>query len=486
LDEKLFVRRQNALMLKDAREMFSNVPTLEVKPVDENEGQYICASDIEQIKSYQLDILVKMGFGNLRGDVLSAATYGVWSYRWGDPRKIEDGLTGFWEVANQCPETGAALQQLGFDGKHHRILFETWYFTYPFSPARSRNYILWAASSFLPRQVERLHRLGKEQYFYELPCRVDEIQTSLKRNSPPSNLVVLRIVVRLIGRILLEVYRRRFDREQWELLLRFNQQNRQDSADFIKLSPPKDYFWADPHVIRKDSRYYVFFEEYSYQARKGHISVLELDLNGKYKQPIPVLQKDYHLSFPFVFYWMGRYYMVPESAENSTIDLYECTRFPDQWQHKITLMKDVKAVDSTLLYCQGKWWLFTAMSEQEQAAPQVELFLFYSEELFTDRWQAHPMNPIVSDVKRARAAGGIFVKDGVIFRPSQDCSNGYGYGFDLNEIVTLSDTEYCERTMVSVRPDQLGKVTATHSYASEGNLTVIDALTRQSIWAKFA
>ena len=176
--------------------------------------------------------------------------------------------------------------------------------------------------------------------------------------------------------------------------------------------------------------------------------------------------------------------MVPESSESRTIDLYECINFPDQWRLKITLMKGVKAVDTILFHSQGKWWLFTAIAEQAAAAPQVELFLFYSDELFTDRWQAHPMNPIVSDVKRARAAGGIFVKDGMLFRPSQNCSDIYGYGFDLNEIIVLSETEYYESTVTSVRPDGCKRIIAMHTYANRGDLTVMDFLTRRPKWAK--
>jgi hypothetical protein len=149
-------------------------------------------------------------------------------------------------------------------------------------------------------------------------------------------------------------------------------------------------------------------------------------------------------------------------------------------------MKNVKAVDTTLVYDQGKWWLFAAIAEQEAAAPQVELFLFYSEELFTDQWRAHPMNPIVSDVKRARAAGSIFEKNRKLFRPSQYCSSTYGYGFDLNEIVILSETEYFERTVSSVRPEPAKGIHATHTYSTRENLTMIDALTRRFKWTNTA
>ena len=486
IDEKLFVHGSNATTEVDTSVLFSNVPVLEVKPVEENGGQQFSASAIKQIKSYQLDILVKLGFGNLRGEILLVPNFGIWAYRWGDHRKIEDGLTGFWEVVERWPETGVALQQLGADAKHNKTLFESWFFTYPYSPARSRTYILWSAASFLPRQVERLYRLGGEKYFQELKINVDKIPSPLRSNRIPSNFAVLWIMIKLAIRNLIEVYYRGFYREEWKLLFRFGHNAGKDLSAFKKITPPNDCFWADPHLVFQEPNYYVFIEEYPYRTKRGHISVIEMDRKGNHKRPIPILQKDWHLSFPFVFDWMGHYYMIPESSENKTIDLYECTKFPDQWQLKMTLMKGLKAVDTTLFYVQRKWWLFTAIAEQEAAAPQVELFLFYSDELFTDHWHAHPLNPIVSDVKRARGAGRIFLKDGKLYRPSQDCSKAYGYGFDLNEIVILSETEYSEKIAMSVRPDPEKRIIATHTYANQGDLTIVDALTRRPKWAKSA
>ena len=109
----------------DGSEIFSNVPSVEVDAVDESGMQQFSDPAIEQIKLYQPDILVKMGFGNLGGKILSVARYGVWAYRWGDQRKIADGLTGFWETVKRWPEIGAALQQLGVESKQNKTLFES-------------------------------------------------------------------------------------------------------------------------------------------------------------------------------------------------------------------------------------------------------------------------------------------------------------------------------------------------------------------------
>jgi hypothetical protein len=170
--------------------------------------------------------------------------------------------------------------------------------------------------------------------------------------------------------------------------------------------------------------------------------------------------------------------MVPESRANRTINLYECVEFPYKWNFKKCLMENVSAVDTTLIQYANKWWLFTAMAENEAGAPNVELFLFYTDDLFEGKWKAHLQNPIISDVKSARPAGSLFIKDGKLFRPSQDCSKAYGYGFDLNEIMVLSETEYREKKVLSVRPDWDKNILATHTFAKQGNLTVIDAFTR--------
>jgi hypothetical protein len=103
------------------------------------------------------------------------------------------------------------------------------------------------------------------------------------------------------------------------------------------------------------------------------------------------------------------------------------------------------------------------------------LFLFYTNDLFSGQWAPHPQNPVISDVKQARPAGSIFLRDGKLLRPSQDCAKMYGYGFDLNEIEILSETEYRERKISSVRPNWDRKILATHTFATCGNLTVIDA-----------
>jgi hypothetical protein len=320
-----------------------------------------------------------------------------------------------------------------------------------------------------------LQLMGKKRFYAEIQIIDKKLNCDASGfyNNPPNGLV-LKALVELLGTIIKRIYQKIFWIEQWYLLLNIEENFSRSFSQYKRIIPPLDRYWADPHIVQKNNRYYVFVEEFLYSWRKGRISVIEVDELGNHKDSVPVLEKDYHLSYPFIFKHEDKYYMVPESSENKTIDLYESVEFPYSWRFVMHLMENVVAVDTTLLYHANKWWLFTAMPENPESLPMVKLFLFFSEMLTTDNWRPHPQNPIVSDMVSARPAGKIFAQNGNMYRPSQDGSISYGNGFDINEINLLSETEYVEKRTISVRPNWDKKVKGTHTFSREGQLTVID------------
>jgi hypothetical protein len=233
---------------------------------------------------------------------------------------------------------------------------------------------------------------------------------------------------------------------------------------FRKIIPPKDRFFADPFIIQKEKKYYIFIEELIYKTDKGHISVIAMDEKGNYEKPVKVIDKSYHLSYPFIFKNKDDYFLIPESISNKTIELYKCVEFPFKWEFQMNLMENIKAVDATLHYHQNKWWLFANVVENPGASSLDELFLFYSEVFDTKNWVPHPLNPVVSDVKKARPAGHIFNCEGKILRPSQNSSKRYGYGFKINEIVTLNENEYEEIEIASIEPNWDKRVIGTNTF----------------------
>jgi len=471
VDERIFVRGNSAIALADIRKLLNPVDVIEAKPIITGDRCFFEPTDIEKIHEFGLDILVKFGFGNLHGEITAAAKYGIWEYF------CETYPHGFWEVMQELTKTKMGLRILGGGNDTDRILFSSSSWTYPFSPARNENRSLWKSSSFLPRQINLLYMLGKDKYFditKEYNCsNYLPVQKGSAVNHSRS--MQLGFVTKLLLRNIGEMVSRKINQDAWFLMFNLDKGDTTPFRDYRRILPPKGRFYADPHIIQKDNQYYIFIEDFDYRKGKGHISCLSIDPSGNYTPPVPVLEEKYHLSYPCVFEWKDRFYMVPESSANRTIDLYECIEFPCKWLHKLTLMENINAVDSTLFFHNGKWWLFTGVSENEGSSPEVELFIFYSDDLFSNKWKTHALNPLKSDAKDARPAGKIFHKNGKIIRPSQDCSKFYGYGFDLNEIVVLTENEYKERNVASVRPDWDKKILATHTYGAEGNLKIIDA-----------
>jgi hypothetical protein len=167
--------------------------------------------------------------------------------------------------------------------------------------------------------------------------------------------------------------------------------------------------------------------------------------------------------------------MMPETSSNKTIEVYKCTEFPTRWEPYKVLMHTT-AVDATLFHDGELWWLFAGMREHEGAFSSDELCLFYAETPLSDTWTAHPMNPVISDIKRARPAGRLFRHRNGLYRPSQYL---HGVGLKLNRITSLTRTEYEEEEVCSVEATWDRSVTALHTFSHAHRMTMIDARLRR-------
>ncbi|SAK63825.1 glucosamine inositolphosphorylceramide transferase family protein [Caballeronia ptereochthonis] len=243
---------------------------------------------------------------------------------------------------------------------------------------------------------------------------------------------------------------------------------------WLEIPSPKDRFYADPFPwLDSAGQYHVFFEDLPYSTNKGVISHVTLDPVSKSWNAPPqvVLERPYHLSYPFLFEHAGEIFMIPETSENRTIEVYRAAPFPTGWVHHATLMKDIVAADTTLYHESGTWWLFTSVA-QGSGPNWDELHLYHGPSPFGP-WQAHPANPIVSDCRRARMAGNI-VRDssGRLIRPAQDCEREYGAALCFCEITELSPLKYAE-TPILVK-DAPSERSGLHTWNRTGDVTVVD------------
>jgi len=433
------------------------------------------------IREKHIDVLVRLGFRILRGDILTAARYGVWSYHHGDSRINRGVPAGFWETMEGWPTTGSVLQILTEDLDGGQVLYRSHSPTDPVFVHRNKANYYWKSLSFLPRMLEELHRDGEEAFFRNVRTKNEHPQFYDRRlYSVPSNLTLTRLLVAHYASYIGKRLRALVSFEQWILLYSFRERGIESSFwRFRKLIPPKDRFWADPFVVFRNGRHHLFVEEFPYSADKGHIAHMTLGSDGTLSAPSRVLERSYHLSYPFIFEYEGEMYMIPETSANRTVELYRATEFPLGWEFVRNLMEDVAVVDATLLEHGGRWWMFANSREHDGASRLDELFLFYADSPLATSWLSHPMNPVVSDVRSARPAGKIFSHHGNLYRPSQNSEIRYGHGMKINQIVTLTDEVYEERCVQDIKPLWDNALLATHTLNSEAGLTVIDASLRR-------
>lgn len=280
---------------------------------------------------------------------------------------------------------------------------------------------------------------------------------------------------RLLSRIWNQVLSFLFLR-QWVILVASDIKNDRSLWDnFIPLFPPSDRFWADPFVWFHNDKFHIFVEEYLYIENRGRISCITLDKQLKPVACCVVLERPYHLSYPFLFEYENQLYMLPETRGNHSIELYRCTNFPNEWVFTKTLMSDIFAVDSTLLKANGKWWLFTNVSNSKGNYSNA-LHLYYADHPLASKWTPHPQNPIVEDLKFTRPAGRIFIQDGNLIRPSQDCSTRYGYAINFSRITSLTESSYEEVYEQTIQPPKNANIFGTHTWNAAKGLHVSDAL----------
>lgn len=479
-DKIIFKGKHEYDLKKDVSELFKEVPQLDFNSTNTIHSGSV-DNIVDEIRNFSPDIIVKFGFHILNKDILKLPKYGIWTYTIDDNEIIDQINAGFWEVLRKRPVTNSSLVILNAESAENTVLFSSWESTRPFSVNLTRNKMFWRSSLFMARIMNGLYRNG-DNYLSTLENRFKSGKAEKERQLiTPSFFTATTNVLNYFSIAAKTVFQKSFytDDFNWDLLYNISNDNNKldltNLGSFKKFSSPKGIFWADPFVIAEYGNYYIFVEEFVYKKKKAHLSVLKLDAEGNLLSSERIIERPYHMSYPFVFKVGPTYYMIPETSQNKTIELYKCTNFPNKWEYDRNLMENLSAVDSTTFYYNDKWWLFTSIDQtDDKVGASTELFLFFTDNILSGDWKSHPLNPIVSDERTARPAGKLFISEGKIYRPSQDCSVRYGRGFNLNEVTRLTETEYEETLISRAEPTWDKNLKGSHTYNFDKDLTVLD------------
>jgi hypothetical protein len=439
--------------------------------------------DRERVRELGLDVAFAVGEVD-DAQLEGLARCGVWRYCFGEDQDTREKLAGVREVLAGAPTVASGIRIHRGAGLPDRIACQSWSRTFPFSLTRSREGMLPKTAEFIARTLRDLHASGPmwmEQS--TVPARDIPAQES------PRGITLVRDLSRVGVRVAQRGVERYTTVGQWMLAFNFARHPgegrgpildpglRRDDG-WVKLQPPKDRFWADPFPIERDGRHWIFFEELPFAAGRAHISVIEVKPDGSHSEPVRVLERDYHLSYPFLIEDAGQLYMIPETAHNHTVEVYRCVEFPAKWKLERVLLKDIWAADATIHRAGDRVWMF-ASSGVDGGEVNDELHLFSSDRLLGD-WKPHRRNPVKSDVRNARPAGRLFTEGGELYRPAQVCAPIYGSGIAINRVTRLDDHDYAEEEVSRILPAGAGGLLGIHTLNRAGELTVTDAFVRRA------
>lgn len=246
------------------------------------------------------------------------------------------------------------------------------------------------------------------------------------------------------------------------------------NTPFTIIENPLRYWAADPFVVERDGKTYIFAELYDYIRCRGILGCCQL-IPGRKCQWRPILIEPFHLSYPCILEHDGSTYLMPESGQDRSLLLYEAVEFPWKWKRMKTLRSDVCFADTTPIGGDG-----LALTHQVSDGSHPELLLI-------DLTGQQPDTPAENqDILRSRPAGNPFRLVGRLIRPVQhswDFGRNYGKSL-IFSAVTVENSLCKEDPVAEITPADLNYtrpiyLDGMHTYNASAHFEVIDIKTRR-------
>lgn len=452
-----------------------NVPVIRVKTERRPRGRTaVDAAGLALLADLDLDFAVRFGFGILSGDILRLPRHGVWSYHHGDPSRFRGQPPGVWEIYRGSPVTGAIVQRLDETLDDGEILARATFPTFGGSYARQLDALLDGSTSLLANVARHcaVHgetpkvAAGKPGPIYRKPTNGEMLRLALV------------MAVNRLGSVLGSLFRH----QQWALVVADARletilekgmgvplDRYLDSAAAVP--EEKGMFAADPFLVARpasrDSGPEIVFERFDWRTGKGHIASVRAEGGGRFSHPVPVLELETHLSYPFVSSRDGKASIVPESCDGGRLVEY-ALGLPGA-QARPVHDHGVAVLDPTILFHNGRYWMFYCGD-----AHNSHLCVRHAASA-DGPWTEHALNPVKIDVGNARPAGPILASGGELYRPAQICVPIYGQGIVFNKIVRLDEDFYLEEPVASIVPARSGRYRhGVHTVAQGDGILVFD------------
>jgi hypothetical protein len=445
--KRLFVRsRVTSARPESWNGLLPRIETMRVSVRREGKfSEFFTAEDVDLIKARNLDFILRFGFNIIRGDILNSARYGVWSYHHGDLFHVRGQPACFWELHRDEPIIGITLQRLT-DALDAGVIL-------------GMRHVATVRKSFV-RTQDRVLRAGVGMV--EAVCRAilngsDEAASSGKPaatrapiDRSPGYGTVLAFAGKLAARRFFETWRWLSMRDQWNVGIAQVTANDLLSGRLTEPQwlpdPDRGCFLADPFGIRLDDGLFILAEHLDERENVGRLRSIRIDRHGQIAEVGEPIRSEVHLSYPHIVRSGDQYLCTPEMAMAGQVDLWDSDLSCRSWRNLGPILRNVHLLDPTMFEHQGLWWLFGAI----RAQPGVDELHAWFASSPTGPWTPHAGNPLKVDPRSTRPAGGVFVHNGGLYRPSQDCSRTYGGAISINRIDSLSPGKFAETAVARV------------------------------------
>jgi len=434
-----------------------------------NETQHFRDQDINKIREADLHFILKFGFGNVRGQILDAARYGIWSFEHDDEQIYRGGPPSFWEIYKDDKITGAILQRLT-EKLDEGVILKKGFVKTKYSYARNRDQIQKETSRWPALLcIDILN--GHTEKFHAKPG-----ETKAQMYHLPRNWQVLFFLIKLLYYKVRTVNRSFFFTDYWNIgvakvpISAFLDEEKPE-VDWYPLRS-RNRFLADPFCLVDETdkhRLHIFYETYPFIKARGKLDYILYERSFGPEQKL--IKEPFHLSYPYPIKHNGDYYLVPEAFESNSVFTYKAVDFPLSWEKSLILMKGFAGIDNTVIKHEDTYWMFTT---ERKDGFRHNLKLFYAEDLFSE-WVPHPQNPVKTDIRSARPAGTPFLHQGNLYRPSMDYAEKIEGRIFINKVLKLSTTEYEEIPVKVIDPyTDIYFSDKIHTLSDAGEYTIID------------
>ena len=429
------------------------------------------STDVSRVREWRLDAILRLGRGRLRGEILGAASDGVWAFDHHEHDESWGRIVGLAEVAAGEVTVTTRLVRIGETPASTVTLASGTVHVDRHSYAATLDRALQASARW---PAERCQQLLTGVAASTAPASATVDQPVPAQPERPSRSLVLRAAAREQLSGVRRRVRRLLYEEQWNVGVSIaSVESWLDPATRMRgvrwlPEPTPEVFLADPFPLSDGDDLAILVEEFQRPLGRGVIRRIDFEARSGFTVQDVVLTEPHHLSYPFILKEGGQRYCIPETGDAREVGLYQLDD-QGQWRKAAVLIPDRDLVDATVVWQGDRWWMWAADRDIDQWAA---LTVWHAPAL-TGPWVEHARSPVKLDVGSSRPGGTPFVHNGELYRPAQDCARTYGSRLVINRVVELTPTTYREEVARIVEPEApYGH--GTHHLAAAGRYSLVD------------